>query len=96
MSGERQKVRLLVGGGDVLLLDQSCLLFLQHVLVLLDRCLSDNKQFMQELLAKMAQYDIQHCSVSHLTPASIRWTRVVSQRTVDTNAQVIYIVILGH
>lgn len=73
----------------MLLLDQSCLPFLQHVLVLLDRCLSDNKLFMQELLAKMAQYNIQHRSVSHPTRATIRWTRVVSQRMVDVNAQVI-------
>lgn len=71
------------------MLDHCRLPFLQHLFVLLDRCISENKALMQDLLVRMAQYDIQYRSVSHPTPATIRWTRVVSQRTVDVNAQVL-------
>ena len=62
---------------------------LKQMIVVLDKALVENAEFMTELTTELSSLDVGYqIGSDDLYPGSVLWKRKISERTVDENAKV--------
>lgn len=62
---------------------------LKHMVVVLDTTVSENKDFMAVFATSMRSLEMEYRISSCDEPGTVRWTRVMTERTVNDSAQVV-------